>query len=52
MLKLINLILVICGVLFILEKAGLNDEVRALIHGALLKGVEISADEEKKKNEV
>jgi len=47
MLKLINLILVICGVLFILEKAGLNDEVRALVHSALLKGVEISTEEKK-----
>ncbi len=47
MLKLINIVLVICGVLYILDKAGLNDEAKALVHSALIKGVEISTEEKK-----
>ena len=40
--RLIVIILVICGILFILEKTGLDDEAKALIHAALSAGAEVT----------
>jgi hypothetical protein len=38
--RLIIIVLVICGLLFILEKSGLEDEVRNLVHAAFSAGAE------------
>jgi len=40
--RLITIILVVCGLLFILEKSGLDDEAKALIHAALSAGAEVT----------
>jgi uncharacterized membrane protein len=40
MVRLITIILVICGLLFVLEKSGLEDEAKALVHAAFSAGAE------------
>jgi len=38
--RLIIIVLVVCGLLFVLEKSGLEDETKALIHAAFSAGAE------------
>jgi len=38
--RLIIIVLVVCGLLFVLEKSGLEDEAKALIHAAFSAGAE------------
>ena len=38
--RLTVIVLVVCGILFILEKSGLDDEVKALVHSAFSAGAE------------
>ena len=40
--RLITIILVICGLLFVLEKSGLEDEAKALVHAAFSAGAEVT----------
>ena len=38
--RLIIIVLVVCGLLFVLEKSGLEDEAKALIHATFSAGAE------------
>jgi len=38
--RLITIILVVCGLLFVLEKSGFDDEVKALVHSVFSAGAE------------
>ncbi len=40
--RLIVIVLVVCGILFVLEKSGLDDEAKALIHAAFSAGAEVT----------